>query len=224
MQIKKGMILMTKKIIISIALFITALSSIGYVSYKKLDLNHSEINKSNIKEENKEVIFNEEDNEATEQPSSQIESNEEEKTVEKNEKQEENSSKSSSENSKAVSKAESKTTTTKTETATPKKEETTKSDDRGVIDSQGNNQAIENKKIVDKEPWEKLGISKNDYYSKPSYSWARVDYPISKCSSIENCESLCMKDAEELAYTENVSCIQIFTYSGTYLGEMLKRD
>lgn len=96
--------------------------------------------------------------------------------------------------------------------------------DSGMVDANGENKPIEKTQTIDEEPWVKAGVSKEDYYSKPVYSWARIDYSISECKTIENCENLCMEDAKELAFTENVSCIQIFTYSGDYLGEMLKRD
>ena len=52
----------------------------------------------------------------------------------------------------------------------------------------------------------------------------RVDYNVSNCGSVNNCEALCMSDSEELSYTENVSCIQVYSHSGKYLGEMLKRN
>ena len=82
----------------------------------------------------------------------------------------------------------------------------------------------ESKKTIVKEPWEQLGISKEDYENKPLYSWMRVDYNVSNCGSVNNCEALCMNDSEELSYTENVSCIQVYSHSGKYLGEMLKRN
>lgn len=94
----------------------------------------------------------------------------------------------------------------------------------GTVDSSGNEVKEEPKKIIVKEPWEQLGISKEDYENKPLYSWMRVDYNVSNCGSVNNCESLCMNDSEELSYTENVSCIQVYSHSGKYLGEMLKRN
>lgn len=94
----------------------------------------------------------------------------------------------------------------------------------GVVDSNGNNIPEEHNVVVDKKPWEKAGVSEYDWYHKPVHSWMRVDYSVHTCGSISNCEALCMNDAEELSYTENVSCIQVYTYSGSYLGEMLKRQ
>ena len=94
----------------------------------------------------------------------------------------------------------------------------------GMIDPNGNIVEEEKSIVIISNPWEQLGISEFDWYHKPVYSWMRVDYDVSNCNSISNCERLCMNDAEELAYIENVSCIQVHTYSGNYLGEMLKRN
>ncbi len=94
----------------------------------------------------------------------------------------------------------------------------------GVIDQNGNVHQEEKVIVIEKTPWEKLNISEYDWYHKPVHNWMRVDYNVSNCNTVSNCEALCMKDAEELAYTENVSCIQVYSYSGNYLGEMLKRD
>ncbi len=122
----------------------------------------------------------------------------------------------------------------KSNTSTPKKEEhnepkqdtvpNNNSSESGVVDSNGNNLPEEHNVVVDKKPWEKAGVSEYDWYHKPVHNWMRVDYNVSNCNTVSNCEALCMKDAEELAYTENVSCIQVYSYSGNYLGEMLKRD
>lgn len=103
------------------------------------------------------------------------------------------------------------------------KKNETQAGESGVIAPNNTSKPTENSVTVEDKPWDLLGITKDDYYNKPVYNWARVDYPVSSCGSVSNCESLCMKDAEELAFTENVSCIQIYTYSGKYLGEMLSR-
>ena len=98
-----------------------------------------------------------------------------------------------------------------------------KKEESGVVDSSGNAVKEEQVKTVVKQPWEQIGISEYDWYHRPVYDWMRIDYNISKCGSKSSCESLCMNDAEELAFTENVSCIQVYSHSGEYLGEMLKR-
>ena len=219
---------MKKIIIISSALFITVLSGIGFIKYKNITFNHNDNGTAVIEKANK-SISEEVKKENTEKKDLQSNNEEEEKLSEKQDrkenseevKKEDNSNKVTQSNtSNKNNKKTSSETSTKKETSITKKQEAS----IGIVDPEGNNKTIDTIKSVDSEPWVKAGVSKEDYYNKPVYSWARVDYPVSKCNSIEKCESLCMKDAEELAYTENVSCIQIFTYSGTYLGEMLKRD
>ena len=105
----------------------------------------------------------------------------------------------------------------------PSSESTAQEESGGIVDSSGNNKPIENVTTIDDEPWVKAGVSKDDYFTKPVYPWATIDYEVSKCKSLEECEALCMKDAEKLAFTEDVSCIQIYSYSGKYLGEMLQK-
>ena len=102
--------------------------------------------------------------------------------------------------------------------------QSSENNESGVIDQNGNAHQEEKVIVIEKTPWEKLNISEYDWYHKPVHTWMRIDYNVSTCNSVSNCESLCMRDAEELAYTENVSCIQVYSYSGNYLGEMLKRD
>ena len=93
----------------------------------------------------------------------------------------------------------------------------------GVVDSNGNNQSVENVTSINPEPWITLGISKEDYYTKPSNPWARVDYKLEEYGSLANCEAECLKKSNELAFTEITSCVQVYSHSGDYLGEMLQR-
>lgn len=208
---------MKKIIIISSALFITVLSGIGYISYKNINFNNK-VNNTEIIEEEKEnkPISEKVEKENTENIDSQSDNKVEEKS-EKTVNEEEQSTKIPQDNS-------SNQTTKKAEINTKKEIPVSKKQEAaiGVVDPEGNNRTIDTVKSVDSEPWVKAGVSKDDYYNKPVYSWARIDYPVSQCKSLKECESLCMKDAEPLSYTENVSCIEIYTYSGTYLGEMLK--
>ena len=129
--------------------------------------------------------------------------------------------------------ANKETTVKKKETTQTPKQETKsveqqpvseKKEESGVVDSSGNAVKEEQVKTVVKQPWEQIGISEYDWYHKPVYSWMRIDYDVSNCGSKANCEALCMSDAEELAFTENVSCIQVYSHSGAYLGEMLKKE
>lgn len=60
--------------------------------------------------------------------------------------------------------------------------------------------------------WESLGISEYDYYHKPMWSWARVDYPTHEA---------CIEAGNQLDDIISFSCININSYSGAYLGDML---
>lgn len=151
------------------------------------------------------------------------EESKEEKSVNSYEKKNNNSSG----NNKVITKsnnANKESSNTSTNISTSNANSNKSNSESGVIDPNGNAKKEEKVIVIKKQPWEEAGVSEYDWYHKPVHSWMRVDYNISKCGSISNCETLCMKDAEELAYTENVSCIQVYTYSGSYLGEMLKRN
>lgn len=126
-------------------------------------------------------------------------------------------------NTSSASKSESKNNPTKIEPKT-NNQTTNSSSESGVVDSNGNNIPEEHNVVIDKKPWDKAGVSEYDWYHKPVHSWMRVDYSVHTCGSVSSCEAQCMNDAEELSYTENVSCIQVYTYSGSYLGEMLQRQ
>ena len=175
-----------------------------------------EINEVSYEEENKEEIEEELTSEVVEEPKeSKQEDKQETKTAPKKE------------SNSSVSKNETKTNQPKADTKTetkPKEEPKNNSSESGVVDPNGNNIPEEHNIVIDKKPWEKAGVSEYDWYHKPVHSWMRVDYSVHTCGTVQNCEALCMNDAEELSYTENVSCIQVYTYSGSYLGEMLKRQ
>ena len=68
--------------------------------------------------------------------------------------------------------------------------------------------------------WEELGMSEDDYYNKPAWSWAKVDFAIEKYGSQENCFNACIKYGEESGM--GFSCSTINSTSGRYLGEMIK--
>ncbi len=68
--------------------------------------------------------------------------------------------------------------------------------------------------------WEELGMSEDDYYNKPAWSWAKVDFAIEKYGSQENCFNACIKYGEESGM--GFSCSTINSASGRYLGEMIK--
>lgn len=77
--------------------------------------------------------------------------------------------------------------------------------------------------VKPKTAWEELGISEYDYYHKPMWSWGRVDYSIETYKTYEKTREACITKGEE--YFEQglgYSCTSINSYSGDYLGEMIK--
>ena len=57
-------------------------------------------------------------------------------------------------------------------------------------------------------------MSEYDYYHKPMWNWARVDYPTHEA---------CIEAGEALGYEIlSYSCLNINSTSGDYLGDMLK--
>jgi len=86
----------------------------------------------------------------------------------------------------------------------------------------------EPKKEVQKEQpkieteWEKLGISEYDFYHKPMWSWARVDYNIEDYKTFEQTHQACIDAGNNLEDIISFSCTNINSYSGAYLGDMLR--
>lgn len=105
-------------------------------------------------------------------------------------------------NSNSVTKEE-----PKKEEAVPKKEEVVPKEEE----------------VKPKTAWEELGISEYDYYHKPMWSWGRVDFSIETYKTYEKTREACITKGEE--YFEQglgYSCTSINSYSGDYLGEMIK--
>ena len=69
--------------------------------------------------------------------------------------------------------------------------------------------------------WESLGISEYDYYHKPMWSWARVDYKIEDYGSFDATHQACIDAGYQLEDIISFSCTNINSYSGAYLGDML---
>ncbi len=70
--------------------------------------------------------------------------------------------------------------------------------------------------------WEKLGISEYDYYNSPMWSWARVDYSVKTYGSLEATHQACVDAGNQLEDITSFTCNNINSYSGDYLGDMLK--
>lgn len=110
--------------------------------------------------------------------------------------------------SKSEQKVEVKNETPKSET---KQEEKQSSSQIPKVDTNTKN---------DINAWNELGITENEYYNSPAWSWARVDFAIEKYGSQEKCLNACIEYGESTGM--GYSCSTINSYSGRYLGEMLK--
>lgn len=79
--------------------------------------------------------------------------------------------------------------------------------------------------VVEKKEneWDKLGISEEDYYHKPMWSWARIDFSVEEYKTEERTKEACVKKGQEV-FEQGLgySCTSINSYSGVYLGEMFK--
>lgn len=115
----------------------------------------------------------------------------------KEEKQEtinqEKSNNTKTENTKENVKLEEKTTTSEIKEETPKQENNI---------------------------WDELGITEDEYYNSPAWKWAKVDFHIDQYGSQENCLNACIEYGESTGM--GYSCSTINSYSGRYLGEMIK--
>lgn len=91
---------------------------------------------------------------------------------------------------------------------------------------ENNSTQVENDSTVRVEkqtPWDDLGITEYDYYNKPMWSWARVDYSVKEYQTQELAQQKCIEDGNNmLDEILSFSCTTINSYSGDYLGEMLR--
>lgn len=86
-------------------------------------------------------------------------------------------------------------------------------------------------KVEEKPPkvqtaWEELGISEYDYYHKPVWSWARIDFSVDDYETEENTKNACISKGNKLMKESQeglgFSCQSILSYAGNYLGEMME--
>ena len=110
--------------------------------------------------------------------------------------------------SKSEQKVEAKNKTPKSET---KQEEKQPSSEIPKVDT-------DTKKDI--TAWDELGITEDEYYNSPAWSWAKVDFAIEKYGSQEECLNACIEYGESTGM--GYSCSTINSFSGRYLGEMLK--
>ena len=193
---------MIKKIIVSTILIVllVGILGIGYlkINNPKKETINTEITKNiskEDKEESTDEIIVDEKIEEIETPKNNNKDEEKNTTPKKEEKKEQKSS------------SESKNNTTITSTDTNK---------------QNNNEAKEATQPKKETEWEKLGISEYDYYHKPMWSWARVDYKVEDYGSLEKAHQACIDAGNKIEDSISFSCTNINSYSGDYLGDMLK--
>lgn len=85
---------------------------------------------------------------------------------------------------------------------------------------------VEEKPPKVQTPWEELGISEYDYYHKPVWSWARIDFSVDDYGTEENTKNACISKGNKLMKESQeglgFSCQSILSYAGNYLGEMME--
>lgn len=108
----------------------------------------------------------------------------------------------------------------KNEVKIKEKQETKIEESKAEINT--NSQSIQEPVKQEETVWESLGISEYDYYHKPMWSWARIDYSIDDYGSFEQTHQACIDAGNKLDNILSFSCTTINSYSGDYLGDMLR--
>lgn len=191
-----------KKIIIF--LFICSFMTSGFLYYFKLDTKE-QIKDSTVIESTDLINKEEEDNEPITEDIEDVTNDIENESnnvhnIDKNDMESNNTSNSNVIKNKTVKQEQ---TNTQTKTQEPKKE-------------------VPKEQPKPETEWEKLGISEYDYYHKPMWSWARVDYSIEDYKTFEQTHQACIDAGNNMEDIISFSCTNINSYSGAYLGDMLK--
>ena len=191
-----------KKIIIF--LFICSFMTSGFLYYFKLDTKE-QIKDSTVIESTDLINKEEEDNEPITEDIEDVTKDIENESnnvhnIDKNDMESNNTSNSNVIKNKTVKQEQ---TNTQTKTQEPKKE-------------------VPKEQPKPETEWEKLGISEYDYYHKPMWSWARVDYSIEDYKTFEQTHQACIDAGNNMEDIISFSCTNINSYSGAYLGDMLK--
>ena len=172
----------------------------------------------NIKQINKEQIHEIKENKI-EKEVTENESNNEPIT---NNKQDNNNTSGISSDSTSITNNDDKKSNTNINSNVVKEKEVEKNSKQ----VKNNSTQVENSstsKVEKQTPWDELGITENDYYNKPMWSWARIDYSIKEYKTQELAQQKCIEDGNNmLDEILSFSCTSINSYSGDYLGEMLR--
>lgn len=95
--------------------------------------------------------------------------------------------------------------------------------EKGIENSSTQVENDSTSKVEKQTPWDDLGITEYDYYNKPMWSWARVDYSIKEYKTYELAQKACIEDGNNIMdEILSFSCTSVNSYSGDYLGEMLR--
>lgn len=210
-------------------LIITIILVVGIVCYvilsqdsnKESLSNLSEKELTNVKLEDKEKVEDlkvedKEDESATEENKSEVSNTS--KTIEKKETTTQSTTNTNDNNSRV-----SQEQTTNTNQSVKSE---TNSNDNNTTQQTNVIQNTTPEPVHEQTEWEKLGISEEDYYNSPMWTWARVDYEVSKYGSYESAHQNCINAGTELKEKDenliSFSCTQINSYSGNTLGDMLR--
>lgn len=206
-----------KKRLPFILVIILVLISVGLIIYNKVSLS------TNDKKTNDPIIEEKEsyvESEETTLPTSTSEFVEEEQEV-----QEEKEVKK--ENTDVSSKQETKVNNN-SNTNTSNNSKKNNSTDNSTTNQANNNsnQVTSNEQPKERNIWDELGITEYDYYHKPMWSWARIDFSINDYQTEENTKNACISKGNQLMDESETglgySCQSILSYSGDYLGEMME--
>lgn len=207
-----------KKRLPFILIIILVLISVGFIIYNKVSLS------TNDKKTNDPIIEEKEsyvESEETTLPTSTPEFVEEEQEV-----QEEKEVKK--ENTDVSSKQETKVNNNNSNTNTSNNSKENNSTDNSTTNQASNNsnQITSNEQPKEQNIWDELGITEYDYYHKPMWSWARIDFSINDYQTEENTKNACISKGNQLMDESETglgySCQSILSYSGDYLGEMME--
>lgn len=86
---------------------------------------------------------------------------------------------------------------------------------------QKNDVETQNENVKKDTPWDSLGITEYEFYNSPAHSWAELDFKISDYGSREATLNAC-KEYGNKYIAENSGgyfCDSVNSYSGDYLGE-----
>jgi len=204
-----------KKIIILVVVLI--LISIGLVSCFYINNRNKENRLLNQKETSNEVIkdLNEEEDIENESISEDIKNdNDDNKNISNNDV---NTSKSNMESNSSSNSNVVNNKKQENKNVTQVKEEKHEPENKPVVQ-----EPTPEPPKKEQTPWESLGISEYDYYNKPMWSWARIDYSVKVYGTLEQTHQACIDDGNKLEDIISFSCDNINSYSGDYLGDMLR--